>query len=60
MKSLRLRVATYNIHKGVVPGPSLRRRPMVKEMRQRLPHERLQHDIGQREWHAAGVGRTGR
>ena len=25
MKSLRLRVATYNIHKGVVPGPSLRR-----------------------------------
>ena len=43
MKSLRLRVATYNIHKGVVPGPSLRRRPMVKEMRQRL-HE-LQADV---------------
>ena len=27
---------------------------------QRLPHERLQHDIGQRERHAAKVGRTGR
>lgn len=43
MKLLPLRVATYNIHKGVVPGPALRRRPMVQEMRERL-HE-LQADV---------------
>ena len=38
-----LRVATYNIHKGVSHSPSLRRRATVHEMRQRL-HE-LQADV---------------
>lgn len=42
--SVRLRVATYNIHKGVVQGPGrLRPRPSVHEMRHRL-HE-LHADI---------------
>lgn len=42
--SVRLRVATYNIHKGVVQGPGgLRPRASVQEMRQRL-HE-LHADI---------------
>ena len=44
MKSLRLRVAhLQQSTRAWVPGPSLRRRPMVKEMRQRL-HE-LQADV---------------
>ncbi len=43
MSALKLRVATYNIHKGVSHSPSLRRRATVHEMRQRL-HE-LQADV---------------
>lgn len=43
MSVMKLRVATYNIHKGVANSPTLRRRPTVHEMRERL-HE-LQADV---------------